>query len=136
MLYSTNWDANSVKSQQSRCRDALCHIDRKTHCNYYLDASQHMINIEISQIMKLVKRFQTLQKWVKSKAYCRRYCTLKFIAHQIQRKMFFVFVAVSIVLCSINSRVRFEMISSFRNRTQNKCENDSLSVFVISQLHV
>ena len=53
--------------------------------NYVHFATQYMIKIEISQIMKLDKRFPTLQKWVKSKAWCKRYCTLKFFAHQIQR---------------------------------------------------
>ena len=64
-------------------------------CSCYFHASQHMIKIEINQIMKLDKRFSTLQKWVKSKTWCKKYCTLKFFAHQIQRnEMFFVFVAL------------------------------------------
>ena len=104
--------------------------------NYVFFASQHMIKIEINQIMKFDKRFSTLQKWVKSKAWCKKYCTLKFFAHQIQRnKMFFVFVAFSIVLCSISSNVKFEMIFSFKDCTQNKCENDNLSVFVIHKFN-
>ena len=61
--------------------------------NYAIFASQHMIKIKINQIMKLIKRFSTLQKWIKSKTYCKKYCALKFFTHQIQRnKMFFVFV--------------------------------------------
>ena len=36
--------------------------------------------------MKLIKHFLTLQKWVNSKEYCKRYCTLKFYLHQIQWK--------------------------------------------------
>ena len=79
--------------------------------NYAIFASQHMIKIKINEIMKFIKRFSTLQKWVKSKTYCKKYCTLKFFAHQIQRnEMFFVFVVFSVVLCSINSIVKFEMI--------------------------
>ena len=63
-------------------------------CSYNTLASQHMIKIEINQIMKFDKRFSTLQKRVKLKAYCKRYCSLKFFAHQIQRnEMFFVFAA-------------------------------------------
>ena len=63
-------------------------------CSYNTLAPQHMIKIEINQIMKFDKRFSTLQKRVKSKTYCKKYCTLKFFAHQIQRnEMFFVFVA-------------------------------------------
>ena len=90
MLYSASWNACNVKSRKSRYRNALFHIRRKTHCSYYFQASQHMIKIEINQIMKLSKRFSTLQKWVKSKAYYRRYCTLKFFAHQIQRNEMFL----------------------------------------------
>ena len=103
--------------------------------NYALFASQQMIKIEINQIMKLDKRFSTLQKWVKSKAWCKRYCTLKFFAHQIQRnEMFFVFVAFSVVLCSINSKMKFEMIFSFKSRIKNRCENDDFNVFVINSI--
>ena len=98
-------------------------------------ASSRMIKIEISQIMKFEKRFSTLQKWVKSKTWCKRYCTLKFFAHQIQRnEMFFVFVAFSVVLCSISSKMKFEMIFFFKNRTQNRCENESFNVFVIDSI--
>ena len=86
-------------------------------------APQHMIKIEINQIMKLDKRFPTLQKWVKSKAWCKRYCTLKFFVHQIQRnEMFSAFVASPMTLCPISPEVKFEMISPPRGRTQNRCE--------------
>ena len=82
-------------------------------------ASQHMIKIKISQIMKLDRRFPTLQKWVKSKAWCKRYCTLKFFAHQIQRnEMFSVFAAFQVTLCPISSKMKLKMISPSRSRTQ------------------
>ena len=58
----------------------------KTHCrrnsNHY--APQRIINIEISRIMKLIKRFPTLQEWVKSIHKCKSYCTLKFYLYQVQ----------------------------------------------------
>ena len=88
-------------------------------------ASPRMIKIKINQIMKLEKRFSTLQKWIKSKAWCKKYCTLKFFAHQIQRnEMFFVFVASQMILCSISSKMKLKMIFSSRDRIQNRCENE------------
>ena len=70
------------------------HLQTWIFYSCYLNASQHMIKIKINQIMKLIKRFSTLQKWMWSRTYCKKYCTLKFFAHQIQRnEMFFVFVA-------------------------------------------
>ena len=100
--------------------------------NYATFASQHMIKIEINQIMKFDKRFSTFQKWVKSKALCKRYCTLKFFAHQIQRnEMFFVFVAF--MFDKFENEIWNDFF--FENRIQNKCENDNLNVFVIHKFN-
>ena len=75
-------------------------------CSYNTLASQHMIKIEINQIMKFDKRFSTLQKWMKSKAYCRKYRTLKFFAHQIQRnEMFFFFVFVALMFDKFENEI-------------------------------
>ena len=100
--------------------------------NYAHFASSRMIKIEISQIMKLDKRFSTLQKWVKSKTWCKKYCTLKFFAHQIQRnEMFFVFVAF--MFDKFENEIWNDFF--FENRIQNKCENDNLNVFVIHKFN-
>ena len=133
IIWFHQWKNSIFKKKNNYCSQN--YVKNWVRYNCYFNASQHMIKIKLNQIMKFIKRFSTLQKWVKSKTYCKKYCTLKFFAHQIQRnEMFFVFVAFSMILCSISSKMKFEMIFFFKNRIQNKCENDNFNVFVINSI--
>ena len=89
-----NYFANVFINQKTQFSKKKIELNFKFFLIFYIYAifaSQHMMNIEINQIMKSIKRFQTFQNWIKSMIWCKKYCTLKFFVHQIQRNEIFVF---------------------------------------------